>query len=174
MAVETRYVVIRSNRNNEEQEVMTFTDKRSADDYDKMLDMADAMFEVLHNSEIDLPEQQCEELSIFLAKQREDVLIALQAKKKVSPSIKKTSKNKNDKQTDLLDNTDNSFEDSSEISEKSLSATLLEDVNTKTETKEDSKLVDFVIEKDDAAWTPEIIPYKGRNEYSNVIVLNAT
>jgi dsDNA-binding SOS-regulon protein len=147
MAVETRYVVIRSNRDNEEKEVMTFTDKRSADDYDKMLDMADAMFEVLHNSEIDLPEQQCEELSVFLAKQREEVLVALQAKKKPSPPNKKASKSKNDKQTDLLDRT----EDSSEISEKSLSATLLEDVNAKAETKEDSKLVDFVIEKDDAA-----------------------
>jgi dsDNA-binding SOS-regulon protein len=144
MAVETRYVVIRSNRNNEEQEVMTFTDKRSADDYDKMLDMADAMFEVLHNSNIDLPEQQCEELSVFLAKQREDVLIALQAKKKSNPPSKKTSKNKNDKQTDLLDR-------ESEISEKSLSATLLADVNAKIDTPEDSKLVDFVIEKDDAA-----------------------
>lgn len=144
MAVETRYVVIRSNRNDEEQEVMTFTDKRSADDYDKMLDMADAMFEVLHNSNIDLPEQQCEELSVFLAKQREDVLIALQAKKKSNPPSKKTAKNKNDKQTDLLDN-------EAEISEKSLSATLLEDVNAKVETTDDSKLVDFVIEKDDAA-----------------------
>jgi len=144
MAVETRYVVIRSNRNNEEQEVMTFTDKRSADDYDKMLDMADAMFEVLHNSNIDLPEQQCEELSVFLAKQREDVLIALQAKKKSNPPSKKSSKNKNDKQTDLLDN-------ESEISEKSLSATLLEDVNAKADATDDSKLVDFVIEKDDAA-----------------------
>lgn len=144
MAVETRYVVIRSNRNNEEQEVMTFTDKRSADDYDKMLDMADAMFEVLHNSTVNLPEQQCEELSIFLAKQREDVLVALQAKKKPSPTKKKSSKNKNDKQTDLLDS-------ETEISEKSLSATLLEDVSAKTENVDEGNLVDFVIEKDDAA-----------------------
>ncbi|MDU0114350.1 YebG family protein [Psychrosphaera aquimarina] len=94
MAVETRYVVIRSNRNNEEQEVMTFTDKRSADDYDKMLDMADAMFEVLHNSTVNLPEQQCEELSIFLAKQREDVLVALQAKKNQVQRIKNHQKTK--------------------------------------------------------------------------------
>ncbi len=145
MAVETRYVVIRSNRNNEEQEVMTFTDKRSADDYDKMLDMADAMFEVLHNSSLDLPESQCEDLSVFLAKQREDVLVALQAKKKMSPANKKNAKSKNEKQVDLLD------ENNNEISEKSLSATLLEDANTQTDPKEDSKLVDFVIEKDDAA-----------------------
>lgn len=144
MAVETRYVVIRSNRNNEEQEVMTFTDKRSADDYDKMLDMADAMFEVLHNSTVNLPEQQCEELSIYLAQQREDVLVALQAKKKPSPPNKKTSKNKNDKQTDLLDK-------EPDISEKSLSATLLEDVSAKAESEAEGKLVDFVIEKDDAA-----------------------
>ncbi|MDC2890919.1 YebG family protein [Psychrosphaera algicola] len=81
MAVATQYVVIRTTRQNEEQEVMTFTDKRAADDYDKMLDMADGMFELLHNSDVTLSEEQCEELSIFLAKEREEVLIALQAKK---------------------------------------------------------------------------------------------
>ncbi|NVK26270.1 MAG: YebG family protein, partial [Gammaproteobacteria bacterium] len=107
MAVETRYVVIRTGKNNEEQEVMTFTDKRSADDHDKMLDMADALFEVLHASSIELPEQQCEDLSIYLAKQREELLVALQAKKKsASPVAKKKAKSK-EKQNDLLNSDDN-------------------------------------------------------------------
>ncbi len=101
MAVEARYVVIRTDRNNEEQEVMTFTDKRSADDYDKMLDMADAMFEVLHASSVELSEQDCESLSIYLAKQREEVLFALQAKKK--PNLNKKAKESTEKQADLLD-----------------------------------------------------------------------
>lgn len=157
MAVETRYVVIRTGKNNEEQEVMTFTDKRSADDHDKMLDMADALFEVLHASSIELPEQQCEDLSIYLAKQREELLLALQAKKKSSvPTAKKKAKSK-EKQNDLLNSDDN------DISPKSLSETLLADENSskteKQKTAEDSdsdnnkddNLVDFVIEKDDAA-----------------------
>jgi dsDNA-binding SOS-regulon protein len=146
MAVETRYVVIRTDRNNEEQEVMTFTDKRSADDYDKMLDMADAMFEVLHASSIELSEQDCEDLSVYLAKQRDDVLYALQAKKS-------KNKTKDEQQTDMLTN------DDAEISPQSLSETLLAegdvtdaaDANEENAKASEDNLVDFVIEKDDAA-----------------------
>lgn len=153
MAVETRYVVIRTGRNNEEQEVMTFTDKRSADDYDKMLDMADAMFEVLHASSIELSEQDCEDLSVYLAKQRDDVLYALQAKKKQTISKKSKNKTKDEQQTDMLAN------DDTEISPQSLSETLLADgeVSDSVEANEENiktsedNLVDFVIEKDDAA-----------------------
>ena len=170
MAVETRYVVIRTGKSNEEQEVMTFTDKREADEHDKMLDMADALFEVIQESNIELSESQSEELSIYLAKKRESVLVALQAKKKsaTTPTNKKIkTKNKsNEQQNDLLN------EDECEISPKSLSETLLssnannngienenenENKNEQqsktdnfTETKND-KLIDFVIEKDDAA-----------------------
>ncbi len=153
MAVETRYVVIRNNRNNEEQEVMTFTDKRAADEHDKMLDMADAMFELLHAAPVELNEDQCEELSVFLAKQREDILIALQAKKKAG-NTKKSASGKKDKssevQSDLLDE--------EQISVKSLSETLITEGQQDSETQEvesnagkSDKLVDFVIEKDEAA-----------------------
>lgn len=153
MAVETRYVVIRTDRNNEEQEVMTFTDKRSADDYDKMLDMADAMFEVLHASSIELSEQDCEDLSVYLAKQRDDVLYALQAKKKQTISKKSKNKTKDEQQTDMLAN------DDAEISPQSLSETLLAegdvtdaaDANEENAKASEDNLVDFVIEKDDAA-----------------------
>lgn len=143
MAVETRYVVIRTDRNNEEQEVMTFTDKRAADDYDKMLDMADGMFEILHSANVELSEEQCEELSVFLAKQREEVLFALQAKKRPS-ATKKTAKSDKEAQVDLVEET------KGKKSTKSLSETLLAEAD-KDETQSDDNLVDFVIEKDDAA-----------------------
>ena len=147
MAVETRYVVIRTDRNNEEQEVMTFTDKRSADDYDKMLDMADAMFEVLHASSVELSEQDCENLSIYLAKQRDDVLFALQAKKK--PNANKKAKTSTEQQADMLN------PEQDDISAKSLSQTLLDEGSEDTEASKtkatEDNLVDFVIEKDDAA-----------------------
>ncbi len=76
MAVESRFVVIRNGV-----EVQTFMDKKAADEYDKMLDMADNLSEMLANAPIELTEDMTEELSIFFAQHREDVLIALQAKK---------------------------------------------------------------------------------------------
>ncbi|GLX81549.1 YebG family protein [Thalassotalea eurytherma] len=76
MAVETRYVVIRQNA-----EVKTFMDKKAADEYDKMLDMADNLTEIFAKSPVELSEDVTEELSIYLASHREELLIALQAKK---------------------------------------------------------------------------------------------
>lgn len=76
MAVETRFVVIRNNV-----EVKTFMDKKAADVYDKMLDMADSIDELLSNSPVKLSAPDRESLSFYLAKQKEELLIALQAKK---------------------------------------------------------------------------------------------
>ncbi|XQW84358.1 YebG family protein [Thalassotalea piscium] len=76
MAVESRYVVIRKGV-----EVETFMDKKAADEYDKMLDMADNLAEMFQQAPVELSEALQEELSIYLAQNRENVLIALQAKK---------------------------------------------------------------------------------------------
>ncbi|PCI57434.1 MAG: multidrug DMT transporter permease [Gammaproteobacteria bacterium] len=56
-------------------------DKKSADDYDKMLDMADNLVDVFAKSPVDLSDAVSEELSIYLAQHRDEVLIALLAKK---------------------------------------------------------------------------------------------
>ncbi|GAD81013.1 MULTISPECIES: YebG family protein [Vibrio] len=80
MAVIVKYVV---ERNGEEK--MTFTSKAEADAYDKMLDMADELFTLLGNSEIITDEAQQEELSMYLAKHKEEVLYALGAKRKPTP-----------------------------------------------------------------------------------------
>lgn len=77
MAVETRYVVVRGGN-----EIMTFVDKKAADEYDRMLDMADNLTGLLNTSGIELSEKQTEDLSIFLAKNRDEVLYALMAKKR--------------------------------------------------------------------------------------------
>ncbi|KXF80998.1 YebG family protein [Enterovibrio coralii] len=84
MAVIVKYVV---ERNGEEK--MTFTSKADADAYDKMLDMADEMFELLSKSEVVGDEAQREELSLFLAQNREEVLYALGAKRKPTPKATK-------------------------------------------------------------------------------------
>jgi dsDNA-binding SOS-regulon protein len=85
MAVIVKYVV---ERNGEEK--MTFTSKTEADAYDKMLDMADEMFTLLAASELFEDEAKQEELSLFLAQKREEVLIALGAKKAKPAPKKKT------------------------------------------------------------------------------------
>ena len=92
MAVESRFVVIRHGV-----EAKTFMDKKSADEYDKMLDMADNLVNVFAQSPIELSDSASEELSIYLAQHREEVLIALLAKKPVSKApviapVKKTAK----------------------------------------------------------------------------------
>jgi dsDNA-binding SOS-regulon protein len=76
MAVESRYVVIRK-----AVEVETFMDKRAADEYDKMLDIADGLSEIFEQAPVEISESIREELSIYLAQNREEVLVALQAKK---------------------------------------------------------------------------------------------
>ena len=76
MAVESRFVVIRHGV-----EVQTFMDKKAADDYDKMLDMADNLMAMLSETPFDMTDELKENLSIYLAQNREDVLVALQAKK---------------------------------------------------------------------------------------------
>ncbi len=86
MAVESRFVVIRHGV-----EVQTFMDKKAADDYDKMLDMADNLTAMLSEAPFELSDEQKEDLSIYLAQNRDDVLIALQAKK-AKPAVKATPK----------------------------------------------------------------------------------
>ncbi len=87
MAVIVKYVV---ERNGEEK--MTFTSKAEADAYDKMLDMADELFTLLSESKLIEDEEKQEELSLYLAQHKEDVLEALGAKRK--PVAKKTKQPK--------------------------------------------------------------------------------
>lgn len=76
MTVETRYVVIRNGV-----EVQTFVNRKEADDYDKMIDSAYIISSLLEESPISLNEQQREDLSIYLALNRDKLLQAFQLKK---------------------------------------------------------------------------------------------
>ncbi|EGN75596.1 hypothetical protein A28LD_0641 [Idiomarina sp. A28L] len=84
MAVITQYVVVRNG-----EEKMTFTSKAEADAHDKMLDMVDELVPLLESCEALSSEQQVEDMAFFLAREREQVLIALGAKK---PAKKKAPK----------------------------------------------------------------------------------
>jgi hypothetical protein len=85
MAVESRFVVIRNGV-----EAKTFMDKKSADEYDKMLDMADNLSQMFSQSSVELSDSANEELSIYLAQHREEVLVALLAKKPAKTVVEKT------------------------------------------------------------------------------------
>jgi len=84
MAVESRFVVIRNGI-----EAKTFMDKKSADEYDKMLDMADNLSQMFSQSSVELSDSANEELSIYLAQHREEVLVALLAKKPAKTVVEK-------------------------------------------------------------------------------------
>ena len=68
MAVEVKYVVIR-----EGEEKMSFTSKKEADAYDKMLDTADLLDTWLTNSPVQMEDEQREALSLWLAEQKDPI-----------------------------------------------------------------------------------------------------
>ncbi|NLS13099.1 YebG family protein [Vibrio sp. SM6] len=88
MAVIVKYVV---ERNGEEK--MTFTSKADADAYDKMLDVADELYDLLGKSEMLTDDAQQEDLAMFLAQNKEELLYALGAKRKPTPKKPKAVKN---------------------------------------------------------------------------------
>jgi hypothetical protein len=77
MSVIVQYIVVRDG-----DEKMTFATKKEADAYDKMLDIADNLFDFLGNSNIVLDETRKEEISLLLAEKRDEVMPILRG---VSP-----------------------------------------------------------------------------------------
>ncbi len=69
MAVIVKYVVVRNG-----DEKMTFATKKEADAYDKMLDIADSLYEFFEDEELPLDEQQKELVSMSLAKNKDSIL----------------------------------------------------------------------------------------------------
>ncbi|QQX82169.1 YebG family protein [Shewanella sp. KX20019] len=88
MAVITKFVVVR-----EGVEKMTFTSKKEADAYDKMLDVADNLIPFLSRAELDLADNDIEKIGFYLAQHKDELQSLLKGsvpeKKK---AIKKVSK----------------------------------------------------------------------------------
>jgi len=76
MAVITRYIV---ERNGEEK--MTFVSKKDADAYDKELDIADNLQGMLKESELEIDDSVIEEISLYLARNRDAVSTLLKGSK---------------------------------------------------------------------------------------------
>ena len=92
MAVITRYIVERDG-----EEKMTFANKKDADAYDKELDIAAAFQTFLEKSEIEIGDEQLEELSLYVAKYRDDAQAVLKGSQ---PKKKDESAGKESKGTD--------------------------------------------------------------------------
>jgi uncharacterized protein len=98
MAVIVKYIVVRNG-----EEKMTFATKKEADAYDKMLDIANKLFEFLEKSKIKLNEVQIEETSLLLAENRMELIPLLRgvkppkktvAKQAAKPALKKNTSQK--------------------------------------------------------------------------------
>jgi len=84
MAVIVKYIVVRNG-----EEKMTFATKKEADAHDKMLDIADNLFDFLESAKVKLNESQLEEISLLLAEKREQIAPILRG---ISPKKKAPSK----------------------------------------------------------------------------------
>lgn len=80
MAVETKYVVVRKG-----EEKMTFANKKDADAWDKMLDMADAFTDWLLQNNPEMDDSQAEALGLQLAEQKDTVQHILRTSKLPEP-----------------------------------------------------------------------------------------
>ncbi len=80
MAVETKFVVVRKG-----EEKMTFANKKEADAYDKMLDMAEAFTDWLLQHQPALDETQAETLGLLIAEQKDAVQHILRTSKLPEP-----------------------------------------------------------------------------------------
>ncbi len=88
MAVITQYVVVRDGV-----EKMTFTSKKEADAYDKMLDIADNLLPFIQQSEPDIEESTLEQLCFYLASNKDDLLSLLKGGSAASKPAGKPKKN---------------------------------------------------------------------------------
>jgi uncharacterized protein len=72
MAVIIKYIVVRNG-----EEKMTFASKKEADEYDKMLDIADNILEFMENSKLSLEESQLQDMSLYMAQNRDNLISIL-------------------------------------------------------------------------------------------------
>ena len=87
MAVIVQYIVERNGV-----QKMTFTDKKEADQYDKMLDIAETLYEYIDAANLPLSEESLEPLSLFLAENSTEVTNLLKGSKPKKPKAASASK----------------------------------------------------------------------------------
>ncbi len=136
MPVIIKYVVERDGI-----EKMTFTSKAEADAYDKLLDTADALYEVLDQSELVGDQVQKEALSMYLAQQKDAVLAILSDKKKTSQSAKKAANKKTPSKLDDNEQVDNKQARPKTAPQKALEDLIIEPDEDALYSEEESNVV---------------------------------
>ncbi|GIU53305.1 YebG family protein [Shewanella sp. KT0246] len=89
MAVITKFVVVR-----EGVEKMTFTSKKEADAYDKMLDIADNLVPFITSAELKIDENSVEKLAFYLASNKDELANLLKGVVKAKPAAAKPATKK--------------------------------------------------------------------------------
>jgi hypothetical protein len=95
MAVIVKYVVVRDG-----DEKMTFATKKEADAHDKMLDIADNLYQFLKTENLDISPEQLDTLSLHLARNKDAVLQLLRGGK--PPSSRKKGNSPKNKEGSTL------------------------------------------------------------------------
>lgn len=72
MAVIVKFIVVRDGV-----EKMTFTTKKEADAYDRMLDIADDLYDYIETAGLGIDGNRLEELTLFLARNKDQVISLL-------------------------------------------------------------------------------------------------
>jgi dsDNA-binding SOS-regulon protein len=88
MAVEVRYHVIRDGK-----EVAMYATKKEADEHDKILNISELLYAFIQEAKVvEMPGDQLEELTFFLAKNRTTTLSLLKGTKPAPPAPKPDGK----------------------------------------------------------------------------------
>ena len=94
MAIVVQYVVVRDGI-----EKMTFTSKKEADAYDKMLDISEGLQQFFNSASLDINEENIEKLAFYCAEQK-DALSTLLKGGKIETKSKTVDKKKNAKKAE--------------------------------------------------------------------------
>lgn len=94
MAVIVKYVVVRDG-----EEKMTFATKKEADAHDRMLDIADNLYEFFKAEKFELDESQMESVSLRLAREKDNILKILRGGKLSVKELNKGSGSSADSST---------------------------------------------------------------------------
>ena len=76
MAVVVQYIVERNGI-----QKMTYTDKKEAEEYDKQLEISENLFVLLETAGVAISEEQLDQISFFLAKNKEETISILKGSK---------------------------------------------------------------------------------------------
>jgi dsDNA-binding SOS-regulon protein len=84
MAVIVQYIVERNGT-----QKMTFADKKEAEEYDKQLEISENLFGLLQTAGVGISEDQMDEISFFLAKNKDEAISILKGTKAKTDAAEK-------------------------------------------------------------------------------------